>query len=207
MLTFLKILIKVNPWKIIMMFFFLVSASILLFLNDHKSPITEVTEYPVGFDNDQIILIYTGESGTSSVTRGWKVKERYSTDVIRGNKLVITDHDYDYQTAIITLLVVSGVLLGIFIIICIVEMTGGEDGGLFNLDFVYHHYFYQKMEVSQDGDYYYYSIGDRLINKDKSPTNDCYHELHRYTKNKKLFPKWEGTTQEKRDQKLNQILK
>jgi len=206
MLTFIKFLIKLNPWKVTILFFTMLCISLTLFLNSIKTPKVEITEYLVGFHNDQIILIYTGEHGTSSVTRGWKVKEKYSSDIIKDNKLIIKKDGYVFGSIIIGLLVGTGFLIGTFIILCIVEIVGGEDGGLFNLDLVYHEYYYTKIEMTQEGDWCYYSIGDRLLAKEKNIKYDCYYSLEKYIKNKKLLPKWEGTTQEKREQKLNSLL-
>jgi hypothetical protein len=205
MLKFTNLLLKFNPWKTILMFFTLVGFCIVFHLNRIKTPTKEVTQYLVGYYNDQIIVIYTGDQNTTHGVRGWEVKERYLTDVIKDNKLIITEHGYKYETWILTIFIISCVLLGSFIIICIVELTDG-DGGLFNLEKVLHEYYYTKVEMIQEGEYFYYVIGDRLLSKDKSDNCNCYRSIQTYIDNKKLLPKWEGTTQDKRDKKLDDIL-
>lgn len=207
MSTFIKYFIVNNPWK-----FFLFTVSVILIptiliLNKNKVPIKEVDKYPVGFYNDQIILIYTGEQNTSQGIRGWKVRERYQTDLIKDGFLIEVDNDYRFSTTIIILLVLFGVCIGLNIIIGMVELTGGDDGGFCNLEKVYTDYYYTKVRYSHDGNKYYFFIGDRLLNTSSNLKFDGYFELKQYYKNKNLLQYWEGTTQEVREKKLNQLLK
>lgn len=207
MLTFLKLLAKINPVKIIILLFLVISIILNLILFNIREPITEVVKYPIAFHNDQIILIYTGDVNTNNV-RGWTIKSKYSTDVIKNNELIITNNIFSFEIFITILFVISSILLITLIIICIIEISN-SDSEFFDLEKVNIEYLYTKIKYSEEGNIFFFYINDRLIgeNNKLELKSDFYYKVKQYWMNKNLLPLWQGTTQEIRDKKLNDILK
>ena len=100
-----------------------------------------------------------------------------------------------------------------FVALCIILLIATfQDDDDYNWEFsnrwvsVLHRDIICEVEESSDGEIYYYILDNKILFKSKNTKHSFDNELDRFMSNPKLFIEFKGTKQQKRNNKLDEIL-
>lgn len=208
---YIYFLLKENPAK-----FFFFTSTLIFFLwanwvTTKKIPKTNNYNNISWIDTTQKKIVYLNQTGYYSFYE-YSDHSNYNFDA-QTKTLTINYVEVENEVSKSILVVVFVVLLIISIISIIIEILN-EEINFFDLKDVEKRTLRKLIIMDEEGDTRYYHLMGRLICEDIKVGNyyninnirDLSYHIESYIENHKVFPKWKGTTQDRRDTLLTKLL-